>query len=162
MDNDELTDDIREVAGLGNLADQTPIPPGTHVRVLEDGITYTSVGQTLPEIAARLSWTQGTIWMPDHVLRDIALDHPVIVDPIQVAQMLLQAPISVHIGRNSNQWYFLGSGPALRAANMLTSRSVPYVDAVVELRRTSLGSHMLRLFHLSPATRNKGGARLWP
>lgn len=147
---------------LGELATEVSVPVGTRIFVEEDGIIYTSVGQTRPEIASRLGWTQPNIWLPSPALRDMRIYHEVIVDHINAAALALQNPFSVHEGRDEGQYYFFLYAELFREAGLLTSRSTRFIDAVVQLRETIDGSKLLRLFHLSPATRNKGGRQLWP
>lgn len=44
------------------------MPVGTRVYVEEDGIRYIAVGNTTPQIAQLLGWTQANVWMPEHAL----------------------------------------------------------------------------------------------
>lgn len=130
--------------------------------VEEDGRIYIGVGHTSRAIAARLGWAQGNIWLPDHELHRIATRHPVLPDTIAAAEAVLSNPLSVHDNpRKPDSVYFIVNADEMRNRGLLASRSAPYVDAVVELRRAGT-SFWLRMFHLSPAHRNKGGAKLWP
>jgi hypothetical protein len=147
---------------LGELAIEHPVPVGTRVFVQEDGIIYTGVGQTRIEIASRLGWTQPNIWIPEDAFQDISHEHDVYTSVSLAASSVLQHPLSVYKGRGPPFTSFVIEGDTLRDHGLLTSRSTQFVDAVVESRRSTGERMFLRLFHLSPATRNKGDMQLWP
>lgn len=158
-----MSGDPRRLTHLSDLAREPAIPVGSRVLVAEDGHIYISIGNTTPAIAARLGWTQANVWMPEHVLTGINWRHPVIIDPITSASRVLQAPLSVHEdprGRPDHSYWIIPA-QALRNEGLLASRSTRYVDAVVELRYVG-ESGLLRIFHLSPRSRNQGGLQLWP
>lgn len=94
--NSGALDEPRQLRRLADLAAEPERPVGTRVRIEEDGFVYTSVGNTRPEIAARLNWTQPNVWLPDHALKRIRSKHPVINDPVLAGAALLRNPTSVH------------------------------------------------------------------
>ena len=147
---------------LGELATEPRVPVGTRVFVEEDGIIYSSVGQTRPEIASYLGWKQPNIWLPSHAMRRIQTRHKVILSPVIAASMVLEDPLSIHVGYEPNHAYFICDATALRTVGTLTSQTTRWIDLVVESRQAFDGRRFLRTFHLSPATRNKGGKQLWP
>lgn len=147
---------------LHELVTEPRVPVGTRVYVEEDEREYIGVGHTTQEIAARLGWTQGNIWLPEREFRRIAMRHPVLPDPISAAEAIVSDPLSVHDNpRKVDSIYFNINADEMRHRNLLASQSAPYVDTVIELRRAG-ASIWLRMFHLSPAHRNKGGIELWP
>lgn len=153
---------LRRVKRLGDLATEPSVPVSTRVLVEEDGIVYIGTGHTSTEIAARIGWTQPNIWIPAHALSRMIRDHDIIHDHIAVASFILQHPTSVHVGREQDECYFIVHANIIRTMGLLNSRSTKFVDIVVQTRQASDGRRFLRLFHLSPATRNKGGRQLWP
>ncbi|HET7037320.1 MAG TPA: hypothetical protein VFI42_16665 [Thermomicrobiaceae bacterium] len=151
----------RRLQRLAELATLPGVPVGTRVYVVENDLVYRSAGTTRPEIAARLSWTQANVWMPDDRIEAMR-EKRVFPDPVVTANLLLRDPDSVHLSdRGPNMIYFLARGAKLRMAGALTSSSTRYVDLVVELRVAG-PDLWLRLFHLSPTGRNKGGRQVWP
>jgi hypothetical protein len=150
-------------AELGRLP---PLPPGTVVELLRpDGEVwrYYGLGSTRPEIAARLRWTQGNVWLRDLERRHILTTRSGLSDQLEeaIGSTLRQAQ-SVHENvRPPGGWYFLVSGASLLQAGLINSRRVRYLDLVVEERSVEGGSY-LRVVHFSPTTRNAGGRQLWP
>ncbi len=138
------------------------MPVGTWVEIEHSGQRFVSVGSTRPEIASRLGWTQGNVWLPEVAREYILASHPVFSDLMAVISLMLLEPDSVHQDPlMEGGTLFVVSARKLREAGLLMSRSAKFVDAVVELRVTGGGAY-LRLFHLSPASRNRGGEQLWP
>jgi hypothetical protein len=124
---------------------------------------YYSVGAIRPDIAARLGWTQGNVWLRqperDNILKTKAAAFANIDEAMRY---VVTGPDSVHeLGGLSNAFYFVVSGAALRSAGILTSRSTHLIDAIIE-RRAVRGGAYLRLFHFSPRDRNMGGRQVWP
>ncbi len=158
----EDTELLRRLERLTDLAIEPHVPVGTRVFVEEDGTIYTGVGQTRPEVAAHLGWTQPNVWLPLHAQRKMERDHDVILDHISVASFVLQNSVSVQVGHERDSYYFIVAASQVRELGLLSSRSTRFVDLVVQSRQASDGRKFLRLFHLSPATRNKGGRQLWP
>lgn len=153
---------LPRLRSLGELATTPSVPVGTQVFVEEDGIIYTGVGQRRPDIVLHLGWSQPNIWLPSHAQRKMERDHDVILDHVSVASFVLQNSVGVQVGQEQDTYYFIVGASPVRAMGLLTSRSTRFVDLVVQSRQASDGRRFLRLFHLSPATRNKGGRQLWP
>ena len=152
----------RRVEHLHDLGTMDLVPVGTRVYVEEDGIAYIGVGSTTLIIAQHVGWTLSNVWIPDHVEMRIVVKHGVFPSIVAAAHAVLSDPISVHVhNRGQNFFYFFTEGERLRDEGLLTSRSTDFVDGVVELRHVS-GGNVLRLFHLAPTDRNKGGRQLWP
>lgn len=153
----------RRVAWLRDLGVMEHVPVGTNMYVEEDGVTYISVGQTTAKIRMVAGWPPATIWMPDHVHRYLLRARGgIFPDPVGLASALLLNPSTVHRDLlRDNVTYFFINGAPLRDIGLLHSTSVRYVDAAVELRHV-LGGSVLRLFHLSPRSKNQGGEQLWP
>jgi hypothetical protein len=137
-------------------------PVGTTIYVEETREQYFAVGNVAPHIAARLQWTQQNIWLPERAQRYILSNHAVFPDVPAAIQAVLSTPVGIYVAeRRDNCILILADAASLRQHGLLPSESAPYVDAIIE-RRAVAGGFYLRLFHLSPATRNKGGLRLWP
>src|SRR5205823_2637534 len=132
------------------------------VVVSETGGVFVSVGQAEPQIATSVGWLPQNVWLPERELDRIRRKHQVFPDTIAAARMLLTRPTSAHRDRHlADAVYLVTSGELLRQAGLLTSRTTRFVDAVVDFRRAGAAGY-LRLFHLGPSNRNKGGAQLWP
>lgn len=152
----------RRLRQLADLLAEPRLSAGRRLLVEEDGIVHISVGRVRPEIGERLGWTYENVWMPEHVLRYIEMQHAVITDPIVATATILQQPASVHEDRvDPTKRYFVMDAAELRGLGLLTSQSTRYVDAVVELRQVP-GGNLPRLFHRGPRKRNRGGRQLWP
>ncbi len=153
MPNVEYEDELRTLAAQ---------PFGTVIYVEETRETLIAVGNVAPHIAARLHWAQQNIWLPEHA-RDYVLEHhEVFPDVLAAMQVVLSMPMGVYLAeKRANCVLVLADASTLRQRGLLPSDSVPYVDAIIE-RHAVVGGFYLRCFHLSPATRNKGGLRLWP
>jgi hypothetical protein len=137
-------------------------PVGTVVSVAETQERLIAVGSIAPHIAAKLQWPRPNVWLPEHARSFILGRHPVFPDVIAAARSVLTAPLGVYLSdRRVNTVLILGDADLLRQRDLLPSKSAPFVDAIIE-RRSVAGGFYLRLYHLSPATRNKGGLRLWP
>lgn len=136
---------------------------GSIVWVADPEVAFRAVGNLTDRIARTVGWTHQNVWMPDHVYSDLADARGLpFVNPIEVAAAMLDGPISVHRDkRQANALYLIASGQTLRERSVLLSRSVLYVDAVIELRQIN-DMVLPRLFHLSPRKRNHGGVQLWP
>jgi hypothetical protein len=151
--------DIAHEDDLRTLAAQ---PVGTVVFVAETQERLIAVGGVAPRIAAKLQWPQRNVWMPEHARDFILGRHPIFPDVVAAAYVVLSAPIGVYLSdRSVDTVLVLGDAGILRQRGLLPSESAPYVDAIIQ-RRPVAGGFYLRLYHLSPATRNKGGLRLWP
>jgi hypothetical protein len=154
--------DIPSVKRLADLDTIRPLHMGTEVRVAEDGWRYFCIGHVQPEVAERVGWLHQNVWMPDHVVLGVRTKHDVLRDPVLTGSVILSKPSSVHVSlRSQSECYFIMNADRLRERELLASKSVELVDAVVELRQVS-GGKLLRLFHLAPTTRNRGGRQLWP
>lgn len=135
---------------------------GTRVFVDEDRNIYIGIGNTTMEIAERLGWTQENVWLPSFHERYIEENHPEFPDPLQAVRRVLSQPHSVYdVPEQPTQTQFFATGDSLRVRGLLISRSVRYVDVLVELRQV-LGGSYLRVFHLSPKRHPKEGRRRWP
>src|SRR3712207_251475 len=154
---------IQHEAELGSLPPQPvgtvaelPQPDGTNWR-------YYSVGNTTREIASRLGWTQGNVWLREPERRYMLFTRQDVFTSLEHAiAYTLAHPQSVHENdRAPGGLYFIISGLALREAGLLKSRRTRLVDATIEVRAVLEGS-FLRLFHFAPAIRNQGGRQLWP
>jgi len=151
--NVEYEDELRTLAAQ---------PVGTMVLVEETRETVIAVGSIAPHIAARLQWTQQNIWLPEHARDYILGQHAIFPSVLVAVQVVLSTPSGIYVGqKRPNCILFLTDADILRQRGLLSSDKVPYVDAIIE-RRVVTGGFYLRCFHLSPATRNKGGLRLWP
>lgn len=147
---------------LRDLGTMDIVPVGTRVRVDEDGISYVGIGTSAPVIRHHLRWPLSNVWLPEHAELTIIEKHGVFPNVPAAAHHILTDPLSVHHdGRGPNFVYFFTAGDRMRAVGLLTSRSTSFVDGVVELRHVT-GGTVLRLFHLAPTDRNKGGQRVWP
>lgn len=152
----------RQVEHLRDLGTMEILPAGTRVLCTEDGIVYIHVGRVSQEIARKIAWPDSNIWMPDHALLQISLRHSELLDVVTVASLVVRQLESVHPGqRAAEHRYLIVDASAVRDQGLLRSTSARFVDAVVELRPVSGGS-ILRMFHLGPSHRNKGGPPLWP
>lgn len=160
--DDATESEPERVQYLRSLATAERCPVGTRVLVEEDQFTYVSVGQTTTEIANLLGWSQGNVWMPEHVLHYIQHRHEVILDPVATAAAALRQSTSMHLDHAEPEIkrIFYIDAETLRKEGLLSSQTARYVSAGVELRHTS-GDTLLRLFHLSPH-RITRGERLWP
>ncbi|MDQ6601109.1 MAG: hypothetical protein M3176_10530 [Chloroflexota bacterium] len=153
MPNVEYEDELRTLAAQ---------PVGTTVFVEETRERLIAVGNVPAHIAARLHWTQQNIWLPGHARDYILGRHAIFPDVFAAVQAVLSAPSGIYVSqKRPNCVLFLADAGMLHQRQLLSSDSVPYVDAIIE-RRVVTGGFYLRCFHLSPATRNKGGLRLWP
>lgn len=154
--------EIDRVTSLATLGALPPLLVGALVLVEETEELFLNVGNTMPEIAARLGWTQGNIWLPERARRYITERHPVFLDVLAAVRTVLSQPVSVHEDRKRRGGlYFVLSGDTLRALGLLASQSAAYVDVLVELRSVQGGAY-LRVFHLGPSDRKRGGKQLWP
>ncbi|HET7037318.1 MAG TPA: hypothetical protein VFI42_16655 [Thermomicrobiaceae bacterium] len=152
----------RRLQRLAELATLPGVPVGTRVRVAEDGYGYIGLGQTRPEIAARLGWTQANVWMPEHVERYVLRQHQEIRRPIEASAYLLGHPDAVSEDpQNPALIRFLIGASAIRSAGFIASRTMTFIDLLVELRRVD-GEVLLRAFHLAPATQGRTGTARWP
>ncbi|MCA1670267.1 MAG: hypothetical protein LC793_23360 [Thermomicrobia bacterium] len=150
------------VAYEDELRTLTAQPVGTTIFVEETREEMIAVGNVAPHIAARLQWTQPNIWLPGHARKYILGQHAIFPDVLAAVQLVLSAPSGIYVGqKRPNCVLFLADAAILRQQGLLSSNSAPYVDAIIE-RHVVMGGFYLRCFHLSPATRNKGGLRLWP
>lgn len=157
-----VLDDIRRVRTLEQLAVEPARPVGTRIHVDEDHFVYISVGNTRPEIAERLGWTGRNVWMPDHVERYLHERHPEISPPVEAVALVLGNPLAVHREPIEIQKVrFIASADDLRAAGLISSRSMKLVDVMVELRDVGLET-VLRTFHLAPTRHGVRGPQLWP
>lgn len=154
---------MNELETLAELAIAPLVDVGTRVLVREDGYVYISVGNTLPEIRDRLGWTQGNVWMPDHVELRLAIEHPEIVRPLQAMGFALIQPHDVGQEYRGGAFFtrFLVIGREAYAAGILTSRSIALVDLLVELRSTG-GQVLLRGMHIAPTRNGPRGRHIWP
>lgn len=155
---------VLELERLVELATTPRVVIGTRVLVREDGHVYISVGNTLPEITTRLGWTQGNVWMPDHVEWRLPIQHPEIESCVEAMAFVLSHPNTANLllgdaGEPSVR--FVISGDELRDAGYLRSRRTRYVDLLVELRRVER-EIILRGYHLSPANFGAGRRQIWP
>jgi hypothetical protein len=152
------------VWGLLELIQLSPLEPGSTVRVAdEDGRQFRAVGNLRRDIAELISWEHSNVWMPENVYNYLLEARAGLFEsPVDVAAELLARPQSLHEDtRQTGSLYVISSGVRMRERGVLTSRSVRYVDAVIEFR--PVGNLVLpRLFHLSPRKRNHGGRQLWP
>ena len=80
---------MRRLAGLSNLATEPFLPPGTRVHVAEDDRIYVGIGFVTPDVATRLGWTQGNVWLPLRELERIKHRHPELPDPVASAHAIL-------------------------------------------------------------------------
>jgi hypothetical protein len=155
---------VEELTSLAELATAPPFEMGTRVLVHEDGCVYISVGNTRPEIRDRLGWTQGNVWMPDHVERRLSRVHPEIEQPVGVMALVLMNPLAVNLrtGREGvPEVRFLASSNGPRSAGYLQSQSIAHLDMLVELRPADHATH-LRAFHLAPTKRFERRRLIWP
>ena len=156
------SDDTRHVERLSDLGALEHVPVGTRVFVHEDGNDYTCTGNIALHIANNLGIPAACVWIPDHASTRIIARHRVFRSVAMCAHVLLTEPASVHRdNRMQSSFYFFQPASILREQNLLSSRSATYIDGVVELRHVT-GGHLLRLFHLAPTDKNKGGEQLWP
>lgn len=90
-------------------------------------------------------------------------EHPdLFTDADQAIAYILEHPDSVHENPgDTNQFYLIICGEALRTAGLLRSRRTRLLDVVVE-RHVVQGGSYWRLFHCAPTLRNRGGRQLWP
>ena len=138
------------------------LPVGTRVHMAEDGYVYVSAGTTRPEIAAWLGWTQANVWMPEHVERYLLRRHQEIRRPIEAGAYLLSHPDAVSEDpKNRALIRFLIDAHTMRSAGFIASRTMAFIDLLVELRRVD-GEVLLRAFHLAPATQGPRGTVRWP
>lgn len=157
---------MEELTSLAELATAPPFDVGTRVLVLEDGYVYISVGNTLPEIQARLGWTQGYVWMPDHVESRLLVQHPEIQPSVEAMAYVLSHPARVSL-RQGNAGEpcvrFVTGGGELRALGYLRSRSTAFVDVLVlvELRQID-DKVVLRGYHISSMNRIPDRTQIWP
>ena len=163
LGGDEVAIRIQGEADLGTLP---PLPIGTVAEFPQlDGTLwrYYAVGNTTREIASRLGWTQGNVWLREPERRYMLLARPDVFTSLEHAiAHVVARPESVHENdRAPGGYYVIASGAALRAAGLLRSRSTRLVDVTIEVRAVLEGS-FLRLFHFAPAARNQGGRQLWP
>jgi hypothetical protein len=155
---------IEREAELGTLP---TLPVGTVVELPQPSGTtwrYYSVGTAAPVVAARLGWAQGNVWLREiERSRMLRIRGRLLFPRLEEAiHQVLQEPQSVHEARGDpSSVYFVATGASLRARGLLMSRSVNFVDAIIEARRVD-GGRYLRLFHFSPRDRARGGRRLWP
>lgn len=151
------------MARLRDLGTIEAVQVGTRVAVEEHGILYIAVGNTTSQITQRLGWMQANVWMPEHILRAIVAKRGwIIVDPVAAASLVLANPVTVRNNeRPNNAVRFIADATELRRHHLLRSASTRYVDTLVELREVPDGN-LLRLFHLSPRSKNQGGEQLWP
>lgn len=153
MPNIEYEDELRTL---------TAQPVGTIIFVEETQEQLFAVGNVAPHIAARLQWTQQNIWLPERARTYVLEHHAIFPDVVAATQTVLSAPIGVYLSTSrSNRILVLAVADTLRERGLLPGKSAPYVDAIIE-RHAVVGGFYLRCFHLSSATRNKGGLRLWP
>lgn len=155
---------MEELASLAELATAPPFEVGTRVLVHEDGYVYISVGNTRPEIRDRLGWTQGNVWMPDHVEGRLLVQHPEIQPSVDAMAHVLSHPIRVGLRRGKAgepSVQFIIGGDELRTLGYLRSRSTLYVDVLVELRQMQ-DEVILRGYHISPMNRIPGRRPIWP
>lgn len=158
-----IEDPQLNVSSLLELVQLTSHKPGSVVTVEEEGHRYRAAGNLRSDIAERIGWEHSNVWMPENVYEDlIEARTGAFESPINVAAELLSGPDSVHEdSRQPHSLYLIASGVRLRERGVLTSRSIRYVDAVIEFR--PVGTLILpRLFHLSPRKRNHGARQLWP
>jgi hypothetical protein len=160
-----LSNDARNVRVFGRLADlasDVRFPAGTLVRVEETHELFHSVGTTLPIIADRLGWTQGSVWLPESAMRRMEINHPEFADPVQAIGIVLTHPIAVcDVPDVPNQVQFFADAQRLRQERLVRSRSIRTVDVLIELRRAADDIY-LRAFHLSPMRKPKEGRLRWP
>jgi hypothetical protein len=156
------SEELQHAALLRDLGAMERVPVGTRMHVEEDGFIYIGVGTIASDIARWIEWTHANVWMPEHALQRIQLQHTTLLDPIAVASFILMNPMSIHHDSRAHNYVYLivGAG-VLRDQGLVQSRRALYVDAVVELRHVN-GGVLPRLFHLSPRDQNMGGSRLWP
>ena len=154
---------MEELASLAELATAPLVDVGTRVLVHEDGYVYISVGNTRPEIRDRLGWTQGNVWIPDHVESRLPVEHPEIVSPVQAMAFALMRTHHVGQEHRAGELFtrFLVTGSAAHGAGYLASRSVALVDLLVELRNTR-GQVLLRGIHIAPTRHGPRGRHIWP
>lgn len=146
-----------------DLATLSSAPVGTRVLVNETGEIFHAVGMTPASIAALLGWDQKNVWLPESARQNMIIKHPEFRDPATAIHLVLNQPLSVHDvpGAPHHIQIFADAEP-LRAAENLTSNSVPSVDVLIELRSAGVTNiHYLRVFHLSPMRRARGN-QLWP
>lgn len=160
---DEAAIRIQGEAQLGTLP---PLPIGTIAEFPQaDGMPwrYYAVGNTTREIAVRLGWTYGNVWLREPERSYMLITRPEVFTSLEHAiAYTLAHPQSVHENdRAPGGFYFIISGATLREAGLLRSRRTRLVDATIEVRAVLEGS-FLRLFHFSPVIRNQGGRQLWP
>jgi hypothetical protein len=137
-------------------------PIGAAIFVEETQESLLAVGNVVPHSASKLWWMQQCVWIPDHALRRITMKHPIFTDHLAAIRAALDEPIGIYTGEQlPNGVLILALGDTLRKQGLLQSRSVTFVDAVIEFRSVTGGMY-LRLFHFAPASRNRGGIRLWP
>lgn len=157
------TDNTQHVEYLRDLGALEHVPVGTRVLVHEDGIAYTCAGQVTARIAIHMGWPSSNVWIPEHVLADINSKRGwIVLAPLEVAYPAVSRPDSVWKDtRATNAASFLIEASIVRGLGLLASNSARYVDVIVELRQVP-GGNLLRLFHISPRTREQRGIRLWP
>jgi hypothetical protein len=155
-------DDFHVFDSLKDLATARAFSLGSQVLIATTQELFYCAGRTTPVIAAHLGWTQENVWLPESARQKMRAKHPEFRDPINAIQVVLSKPASVHnVPGVSDQVQFFAETGLLREAGNLTSRSVPTVDVLIELRPTGVGKLIyLRAFHLSPMRRAKG-IQLW-
>lgn len=148
---------------LGTLAS---LPVGTVAELAQtDGTIWGDhvVGNTTPEIAVQLGWTEGNVWLREPERQYMLKKRGGLFSDLEPAiAHVLAHPQSVHENpRAVGEIYFVTGGSSLRQVGLIQSDRVRFVDVVVEARHVEHGRY-LRVFHFAPTTRNIGGQQLWP
>ncbi len=154
--------DLLRLAAEADLGTAPIMPVGTRVEIEDTGRRFVGVGGIRREVISRLGWAPGNVWIPEPALNRMLSRRSVFPDLLAAVQVLLLSASSVHVDRELEQGaYFVIAGDLLRKKGLLTSQSAAFVDGVVESRQVPGGSY-LRLFHLGPTKRVKGGTQIWP
>ena len=153
---------MEELARLAGLATAPPFDVGTRVFVREDGYVYISVGNTRPEIRDRLGWTQGNVWMRDHVELRLPLEHPEIATPVRAMAYALGRAHEANLEPDApRRFRFVVDADWMRNEGLVESQTMKYVDVIVELRTVD-EEVILRGYHLAPTRHGPRGVQLWP
>lgn len=102
--------------------------------------------------------------MPDHVEDRLLERHPEFQQHDKAMALVLADPFSVNLRSGTGgvpEVRIIASADRLRVAGYLRSRSIGYVDLLVELRSVD-GETLSRAFHLAPTRRFESRRLIWP